>query len=88
MLIDGFALGFVATTSLVAAMFFLRFWVRTRDFLFMAFAIAFAFQAVASAYMVVVGNPNRVRSWIYAVYLATYLLLLFAILRKNRRARR
>lgn len=87
MLVDGFALGFIATTSLVAAMFFLRFWTRTRDFLFVAFAIAFAVQALGSAAMVFVSNPDRIRSGIYVAYLCTYLLIVTAILRKNRRTR-
>jgi hypothetical protein len=87
MLLDGFMLGFVATTSLVAAMFFLRFWKRTRDFLFFAFACAFFFQAVGSTLNVLLGEPNVVRSWFYIVQLCTYLLILGAILRKNRRAR-
>lgn len=83
MLLDGFSLGFLATTSLVAAIFFLRFWVRTRDFLFLAFAIAFAFEALSRTAMVFMNHPDA-GSWIYAVRLGTYLLILFAILRKNR----
>ena len=87
MLFDGFMLGFVATTSLVAAMFFLRFWRRTRDFLFAAFSIAFFVQAVTSAASVFLSQPNGVRSWFYIGQLCTYLLILAAILRKNRRPR-
>jgi hypothetical protein len=87
MLFDGFILGFVATSSLVAAMFFLRFWHRTRDFLFIAFSIAFFFQALTSAASVFLSQPNGVRSWFYTGQLCTYLLILAAILRKNRRAR-
>jgi uncharacterized membrane protein HdeD (DUF308 family) len=86
MLIDGFSLGFLATASFVVAMFFLRFWVRTRDFLFLAFAIAFAFEAISRTAMVFMNHPDS-SSWIYIVRLCTYLLLMGAILRKNRRAR-
>jgi hypothetical protein len=84
---DGFMLGFVATGSLVAAMFFLRFWYRTRDFLFLAFAIAFFYQAISSTANVFLGRLNGVNKWFYFVQLCTYLLILAAILRKNRRAR-
>ena len=87
MLFDGFILGFVATTSLVASMFFLRFWHRTRDFLFIAFSIAFFFQGVTSTASVFLSQPNGVRTWLYIGQLCTYLLILAAILRKNRRAR-
>ena len=65
MLIEGFSQGFVATASLVAAMFFLRFWTRTRDFLFMAFAIAFAAEAVTRTIMVLKGIPDTDYSWVY-----------------------
>jgi len=84
MLFDGFILGFVATSSLVAGMFFLRFWSRTRDFLFLAFAIVFLFQALTSTASVFLRQPNGVSSWFYAGQLCTYLLILVAILRKNR----
>lgn len=88
MLIDGFSLGFLATASLVVAMFFLRFWARTRDFLFLSFAIAFAFEAVARTAMLFMKDVNGGGSWIYVVRLCTYLLILGAIMSKNRRARR
>jgi hypothetical protein len=86
MLFDGFVIGFVATSSLVAAMFFFRFWQRTRDFLFIAFSIAFFFQALTSAASVFLNHPNGVRAWLYVGQLCTYVLILAAILRKNRRA--
>lgn len=86
MLIEGFSQGFVATASLVAAMFFLRFWTRTRDFLFMAFAIAFAAEAVTRTITVVKGIPSTDYSWVYVERLFEYLFILFAILRKNRTA--
>ncbi len=86
MLIEGFSQGFIVTASLVAAMFFLRFWTRTRDFLFMAFAIAFAAEAVTRTVMVFKGIPDTNYSWVYVERLLEYLFILFAILRKNRRA--
>jgi len=87
MLIDGFSLGFVATASLVAAMFFLRFWVRTRDFLFLAFAIAFGAEAITRTIMALKDIPDTNYSWVYLERLFEYLFILFAILRKNRRVR-
>jgi len=86
MMIEGFSQGFVATASLVTALFFLRFWTRTRDFLFMAFAIAFAAEAVTRTIMALKGIPDTGYSWIYVERLLEYLFILFAILRKNRRA--
>ena len=86
MLIDGFSLGFVATASLVVAMFFLRFWKKTGDFLFMAFAVAFGAEAVTRTIMAVKDIPDTGYSWVYVERLLEYLFILAAILAKNRRA--
>ena len=83
MLIDGFSLGFIATASLIAAMFFLRFWARTRDVLFLAFATAFGIEAISRTAMVFMAHPDTGNSWIYPVRLCSYLIILAAILRKN-----
>ena len=40
-LLEGFLLGVIATSSVVAGIFFLRFWKDTRDSLFLAFASLF-----------------------------------------------
>jgi hypothetical protein len=89
MLLDGFIFGLIATTSLVAALFFLRFWHRTRDLLFAAFALAFLFQGGTAIAMVYIhdANPDSFHSWMYVTQLCTYLLILAAILRKNRGAK-
>ncbi|HTV09967.1 MAG TPA: DUF5985 family protein [Candidatus Aquilonibacter sp.] len=86
MLIEGFSLGFVATASLVAAVFFLRFWTRTRDFLFLAFAISFGAEAVTRTIMALKDIPDTNYSWVFVERLFEYLFILFAILRKNRKA--
>jgi uncharacterized membrane protein HdeD (DUF308 family) len=86
MLIEGFSLGFLATASLVVAMFFLRFWRKTGDFLFMAFAIAFAAEAVTRTIMALKDIPDTGYSWVYVERLLEYLFILVAILAKNRKA--
>jgi uncharacterized membrane protein HdeD (DUF308 family) len=86
MRIEGFTLGFLATASLVAAMFFLRFWRKTHDFLFLAFAIAFAAEAITRTIMAMNDIPDTGYSWVYVERLLEYLFILFAILSKNRRA--
>ena len=85
-MIEGFSLGFLATASLVASMFFLRFWRRTGDFLFLAFAIAFGAEAVTRTIMALRNIPDTDYSWVYVERLFEYLFILFAILRKNRKA--
>lgn len=69
------------------ALFFLRFWRRTREGLFLAFALAFILLGAGQA-MLTLGNiPTEERGSLYIVRLAAYLLILAAIYRKNRGAR-
>ncbi len=84
--LDLFLIGYIAAASAAVSLFFLRFWKETRDFLFMAFAIFFAVQGVASAFAVSVENPNMVIDWLYVLRLLAVLLVVTAILRKNRRS--
>lgn len=83
MIVNVFLLGVVATSSLVAGIFFLRFWRRTRDFLFLAFAIAFLVEALNRLGMLREAQPNEGSPWHYLVRLLAFLLILAAILRKN-----
>jgi hypothetical protein len=86
MLLDGFIFGLITTTSYVAALFFLRFWRRTRDFLFAAFAIAFLVQGTTALAMVHIhdADPDAFHPWMYVTQLCTYLVILVAIIRKNK----
>ena len=84
MILADFLAGAVTFGFLACALFFLRFWRRTRDFLFQAFAIAFLLLGVVQAILALGGIPVEERSWVYAIRLAAFLLILFAIIRKNR----
>ena len=46
-MIHGFLLGVIVTGSVLAALYFFKFWRRTRDFLFLAFAIFFVIEGLA-----------------------------------------
>ena len=81
-----FLSGATAFGFLVCGLFFLRFWRRTRDPLFMAFALAFALLGVGQAILALANIPTEERSSIYLIRLAAFALILLAILRKNRRA--
>ena len=87
MVLYDFLSGAVAAGFLVAALFFLRFWRRTRDGLFLAFAVAFLLLGLAQALLSVANVPVEERSWIYLFRLAAFALILIAIVRKNRPAR-
>jgi hypothetical protein len=68
----------------VGGLFFLRFWRRTGDRFFIAFAGAFWLLALQSA--TVLGNiPDEARSWTYLLRLGAFLLIIAAIMLKNRR---
>ena len=59
MMIEGFLLGIIVTGSLIAAMFFLKFWKQTHDFLFLAFGVAFLVEAVNRMGFLFVTSPNE-----------------------------
>jgi uncharacterized membrane protein HdeD (DUF308 family) len=80
---DTFLLGFIAASSLVAGLFFLRFWRSTQDLLFLAFAAFFVIQGVSSAIVVSLSHPNEAGFWLFLLQLLSVLVVLGAILRKN-----
>lgn len=81
-----FMSGVIAMGFLISGLFFLRFWKRTGDFLFMAFALAFWLLALNQTLLVMSNLPYEERSWIYLLRLAAFTLIIVAIIRKNRRA--
>ena len=82
-MLEGFLLGVIATSSLTAGVFFLKFWRRTRDSLFLAFAVAFLIEGVNRTAVLFVANPNEGSPAIHIVRLFAFLLILAAILKKN-----
>ena len=82
-MIDGFLLGVIATTSVTAGLFFLKFWKKTRDSLFLAFGASFIIEGLNRCAVLFVQKPNEGSPWIYLVRLLSTLLILVAILRKN-----
>lgn len=83
-MINSFLLGVIAMSSLTAGVFFLRFWRDTRDSLFLAFAVAFLIEAVNRVASLLLVQPNEGTPWIYIVRLFAFLLILAAIVNKNR----
>jgi hypothetical protein len=70
---------------LVAGLFFLRFWRDTRDRLFAIFAGAFWLLAVQRGVLTVVVHQGDEGSvGIYGLRLVAFLLILYAIIDKNR----
>lgn len=81
-----FLSGAITMGFLVAGFFFLRFWKRTRDSLFLAFAAAFWLLGLGQALLALTDIPVEERSWLYLLRLAAFSLILVSIWRKNRRA--
>jgi hypothetical protein len=79
-----FLSGAVAFGFAVCGLFFLRFWRRTRDPLFLAFALAFALLGIGQTVVALANIPTEERGSLYLIRLAAFALILFAILRKNR----
>ena len=77
--------GAVAAASLVAALYFLRFWRRSSDRLFALFAAAFTMMAVNHVALGLTEPDNEFRVAIYCVRLVAFLFILVAIIDKNRR---
>lgn len=79
-----FLSGAVALGFFVCGLFFLRSWKRTREELFLAFAMAFALLGVGQTVLALANMPTEERGSLYLIRLAAFLLILFAIYRKNR----
>lgn len=78
-----FLLGVLATASLTAGIFFLRFWRDTRDSFFLAFAVSFLIEGGNRITLLVMDRPNEGSPWTYVVRLISILLILAAIIKKN-----
>jgi Ca2+/Na+ antiporter len=86
-LLNQFLLGAIVLACGVAGLFFLRFWRKTHERLFIYFAIAFWTLGVNWMALAFI-NRDEVRTALYVVRLLAFLLILYAILEKNRASRR
>ena len=84
-MLEGFLLGIIVACTLAAGTFFLKFWRQTRDPLFLAFGVAFLIEAVNRCFVLFTDRPNEGSAWIYAIRLASYLVILIGIIHKNRK---
>jgi hypothetical protein len=85
-LID-FLAGVVTLGFLVAAGFFLRFWRRTADRLFLSFAAAFALLALNQMLATFLGAGDELTPYTYVLRVLGFVLILLAIVDKNFPAR-
>jgi hypothetical protein len=82
--VNALILGAVAMASSIAALFFLRFWRRTHDTLFLLFALAFAVDALTRIALGLDSVGSEQEPLFYLARLVTFVLILAAIIHKNR----
>lgn len=80
-----FLSGAITMGFAIAGLFFLRFWSRTGETLFLAFAFAFWLLGLAQALLVFADIPEEERSWLFLLRLAAFSLILVSIAIKNRK---
>jgi hypothetical protein len=83
-----FLAGAVALTYLVAGSWFLRFWRKTRDRLFLSFALAFWLLTLNQVLVSLLGENDERSGYAYVLRVAGFLLILLAIVDKNVSGRR
>ena len=79
-----FLSGALTMGFLLSGLFFLRFWRRTHDGLFLAFAVAFVLLGVGQAIQGLANVPEEERHFLFLIRLSAFGLIIFAIVRKNR----
>jgi len=79
----GFLSGAATLAYLIAAVFFLRFWRKTADRLFLAFTVAFVLFALNQGLAHMLAIYSEPTSFIYALRVLGFVLILIAILDKN-----
>ena len=83
-----FLSGMAAALALVAGLFFLRFWRKTRDRFFAFFAASFWLMAVHRMVGLYLRDSNEHLLTAYVIRLLSFILILVAIVDKNRAAPR
>jgi hypothetical protein len=78
-----FMSGILGMGFIVSALFFTKFWMRTRDVLFLAFAACFFLLALGQSLTTMLGLPQEERTWIYFLRLAGFSIVIVAIMAKN-----
>lgn len=76
--------GGIMVACLAVALFFLRFWKKSGDRFFLLFAVAFGVLALERLLLVTVNPASESVPFIYLARLTAYLLIIFAIVDKNR----
>jgi hypothetical protein len=82
-----FTAGAITICYWVGGLFFLRFWKKTQDRLFLIFGAAFWILALNRIALTFTAQEDEAHAALYIVRLVAYLLILGAILDKNRKSK-
>ncbi len=85
--VNRFMLGALVMACFAAGLFFLRFWRKTRDRLFAIFAVAFWLMGLNWLLLSFTKSDYEFRPALYLIRLLAFVLILYAILEKNRAKR-
>jgi len=85
-----FVWGALAMASLIAALFFLRYWRASRERLFGFFALAFVGMAANWTVLAIIDHPvdEARQADAYVIRLVAFVILIIGIIDKNRRSGR
>jgi hypothetical protein len=83
-----FLSGAVTLAYVVASMYFIHFWKRTADRLFLAFGLAFALLALNQVGVFLMGVDDERYNYMYILRVLGFVLILLAIVDKNLGRRR
>lgn len=81
--VNFFLLGTISMASMLAGLFFLRFWRDTRDRLFLLFGLAFMLEGLNRCALALLSNPKEGDPLFYMIRLLSFCLILGAIIDKN-----
>ncbi len=77
-------LGAIAMACFTASLFFIRFWKKTRDRFFLFFAISFCVEGFSRVMLGLTYYSNEQEPFFYLLRLFAFLIILYAIIDKNR----
>jgi hypothetical protein len=86
--LGSFLAGAVTVGYLVGALFFVRFWRKSGERLFLMFAIAFSLLALNQFLAFALDVISEPYSFVYGIRVLAFLLIIIAIVEKNLAARR
>lgn len=85
-LTNQFLRGALVAASVVAMLFFFRYWQRTQDRLFFIFALAFCALGLNWLGLALIDPTSESAHYMYVTRLAAFVLFLVGIVDRNRRA--